>query len=137
MAGNTCGAGRMAMGEICPAHPADFPTGDFSCVRLRRRLGCPRNRAVAQLGRAPRSGRGSRRFKSCRPDHLTRARLRQKTPRPNVAQPTTRTRRASPAVAGSRRVLPPCFAPRREPSFRSAFPPPVPALLKIPRPCRG
>src|SRR5215213_8104701 len=31
--------------------------------------GRSRDRAVAQLGSAPRSGRGGRRFKSCQPDH--------------------------------------------------------------------
>ena len=33
-------------------------------------VGCGADRAVAQLGSAPRSGRGGRRFKSCQPDHV-------------------------------------------------------------------
>ena len=54
------------------APPPDY--GGVSGLRYaplcsRARIFRARDRAVAQLGSAPRSGRGGRRFKSCQPDH--------------------------------------------------------------------
>src|SRR5207253_10131333 len=41
-----------------------------ACGQEGRRLYSPRGRSVAQPGRAPRSGRGGRRFKSCHSDQV-------------------------------------------------------------------
>ena len=75
----------LAVGKICRAHEAAFLCGWRDSLKLLarrlekgivfdKRRGPNRtfagiHRAVAQLGRAPRSGRGGREFKSRRPDH--------------------------------------------------------------------
>lgn len=39
-------------------------------LKMCNNIKCKINRGVAQFGRAPRSGRGGRKFKSCHLDHL-------------------------------------------------------------------
>ena len=97
--------------------PRTTDRGNGACLRQTRPIACARrwaccgpsrgrlysslsaSRSVAQLGSAPRSGRGGRRFKSCHSDQLLQARQISRSNR--LEHPSETPRRGLAAVIGS------------------------------------